>query len=449
MTRLEDRQILLRDIAQARVQGARLAPACALAGIDVCTLRRWKPNGEGLSHGDRRPDADRPVPSHALSQTERAQIIAVANEPRFAETPPVRIVPALADDGIYIASESSFHRVLRAHGQMHRRGRAQPPRASRPPTTHIATGPAEVWCWDVTFLPAQIQGRWFYLYLILDLYSRKIVGFEVHDTDSADHAAHLARRTALAEGIHAMPTRPVLHGDNGATLKATTVLAMLHWLGIKPSYSRPRVSDDNAFAEALFRTVKYRPEFPSKGFADLDAARQWTVQFVHWYNHEHRHSGIRYVTPAQRHAGQDRPLLEARHAVYQDARDRNPRRWSRQTRNWTPVTVVTLNPERDTLVQAATSQIQLSCSIGKPAFPSRPGNASPRRVTQGLGLRRADQGSGAARSHAQHREHGEDGEHRTFPAVSTVASLASVRFAQGRNRSPHKHVVASYERQLV
>jgi putative transposase len=135
------------------------------------------------------------------------------------------------------------------------------------------------------------------------LYSRKIVGFEVHDTDSAEHAAHLVRRTALAEGVHAMPVRPILHGDNGATLKATTVLAMLHWLGIKPSYSRPRVSDDNAFAEALFRTAKYRPEFPTKGFADLDAARQWAMirAVVH---HEHRHSGIRYVTPAQRHVRQ-------------------------------------------------------------------------------------------------------------------------------------------------
>jgi putative transposase len=411
MTRLEDRQILIRDIAQAHVQGARLAPACALAGIDVRTLQRWKSH-DGLSHGDRRPDADRPVPSHALSKTERAQIIAVANEPRFADTPPARIVPALADEGIYIASESSFHRVLRAHGQMNRRGRAQPPRASRPPTTHIATAPAEVWCWDLTFLPTQIQGRWFYLYLILDLYSRKIVGFEVHDTDSADHAAHLARRTALAEGIHAMPARPVLHGDDGATLKATTVLAMLHWLGIKPSYSRPRVSDDNAFAEALFRTVKYRPEFPSKGFADLDAARQWTVRFVQWYNHEHRHSGIRYVTPAQRHVGQDRPLLEARHAVYQDARDRNPRRWSRQTRNWTPVAAVTLNPERDGLVETAISQIQLSGSIGTPAFPSRPGNASATARNAGDGRR------AATRSHAQGalaHEHGEAGEHRPSP----------------------------------
>jgi transposase InsO family protein len=218
----------------------------------------------------------------------------------------------LADEGVYIASESSFHRVLRAHGQMNRRGRARPPRRLRPPTTHIATGPGDVWCWDVTLLPATVQGRWFYLYHILDLYSRKIVGFEVHDTDSADHAAHLARCTVLAEGVHAMPEKPVLHGDNGATLKGTTVLAMLHWLGIEPSYSRPRVSDDNPYAEALFRTAKYRPEFPVKDFAELDTARQWGAEFVHWYNDIHRHSGIQYVTPAQRHAGDDRPVLTAR-----------------------------------------------------------------------------------------------------------------------------------------
>jgi putative transposase len=394
MTRLEDRQILVRDIEQARADGARLAPSCALAGLDARTLRRWKA-GDGLLQGDRRPDADRPIPSHTLSEAERARIIAVANEPRFADTPPARIVPALADEGIYIASESSFHRVLRAHGQMNRRGRAQSPRTSRPPATHIATGPAEVWCWDVTFLPAQIQGRWFYLYLILDLFSRKIVGFEVHDTDSAEHAAHLVRRTALAEGVHAMPVRPVLHGDNGATLKATTVLAMLHWLGIKPSYSRPRVSDDNAFAEALFRTAKYRPEFPLKGFVDLEDARQWAMRFVQWYNHGHRHSGIRYVTPAQRHTGQDGPVLAARHAVYQDARQRNPQRWSGPTRNWTPVGVVTLNPERDSIVRAATSQILLSGSSGEPAFPSRPGSAQATARNGGDGRSRA------TRSHAQ------------------------------------------------
>jgi putative transposase len=418
MTRLEDRQILMRDIAQARADGARLAPACALAGFDPRTLQRWK-TGDGLSNGDRRPDADRPAPSHALSEAEQARIIAVANESRFSETPPARIVPALADEGIYIASESSFHRVLRARGQMHRRGRAQPPRKSGPPRTHIATRPGEVWCWDVTFLPSQMQGRWFYLYLILDLYSRKIVGFEVHDTDAAEHAAHLARRTALAEGIHAMPTRPVLHGDNGATLKATTVLAMLHWLGIMPSYSRPRVSDDNAFVEALFRTAKYRPVFPQNGFTDLAPARQWANRFVHWYNHEHRHSGIRYVTPAQRHAGHDRTLLAKRHAIYQRARERNPRRWSGQTRNWTPISDVTLNPERDSLVPSLTSSTRLLGSIGRPASPSRPGDTHATTRDEGDGR------SGTTRSHAQRSEHGEDGEHQTFTAVSPVAHSTS------------------------
>jgi transposase InsO family protein len=203
----------------------------------------------------------------------------------------------------------------------------------------------------MTFLPAVVLGRWFYLYLIMDVYSRKIVGFEVHDSDDADHAAHLLKRTALAEGIHAMLAKPVLHGDNGSTLKATTVLAMLYWLGVKPSYSRPRVSDDNAFVESLFRTAKYRPEFPHKGFADLDEARAWAAHFVRWYNHEHRHSGIRYVSPAQRHTGDDTAILAARHELYLQARQRNPRRWSRATRNWTPIGPVTLNPERDSVVR--------------------------------------------------------------------------------------------------
>jgi putative transposase len=431
MTRLEDRQTLMHQVAEARANGARRAPACILAGVDPRTIQRWRKN-DGLTRGDRRLDAIRPAPSHALTEEERARIVEVANEARFAETPPARIVPVLADEGVYIASESSFHRVLRAHGQMNRRGRARPPRRLRPPTTHIATGPGDVWCWDVTFLPATVQGRWFYLYLILDLYSRKIVGFEVHDTDSADHAAHLARRTALAEGVHAMPVKPVLHGDNGATLKGTTVLAMLHWLGIEPSYSRPRVSDDNPYAEALFRTAKYRPEFPVKGFAELDAARQWGAEFVHWYNDIHRHSGIKYVTPAQRHAGDDRPVLTARHELYQCARQANPRRWSGQTRDWTPVAAVTLNPERNSVVQTASPRTQLSGSAKAPAFPSRPVNASA------MGRNAGEERSTAARSHAQRplrREHGEDGAHRTFPAVSTMAHSRSAS-GPGHPRAP-------------
>ena len=351
MIALEDRQIVAHNIRIAHANGARLRPACEMAGIDLRTLQRWQAHA-GLTAGDGRPQAVRPTPSHALTPDERAQLLAVANEARFASVPPARIVPMLADEGVYLASESSFCRVLREHGQNRCRGRAKAPKASRPPTTHIATAARQVWCWDMTYLPAQIAGRWFYLYLILDLYSRKIVGWEVHERDSAEHAAHLARRTALAEGILGAVAKPVLHGDNGSTLKATTVLAMLNWLGIEPSYSRPRVSDDNAYAEALFRTAKYRPEFPRRGFASLEEARRWARQFAHWYNSEHRHSGIGYVTPGQRHAGQDQAILGARHALYLRARERNPRRWSRQTRNWTPVAAVTLNPERAAAIAA-------------------------------------------------------------------------------------------------
>ncbi len=350
MIDLEDRQRLAHNIQIAQDTGARLQPACATAGIDTRTLQRWRASG-GLVDGDGRPQAIRPTPAHALSLKERTELLRVANEPRFAAVPPARIVPMLADEGVYLASESSFARVLRAHGQATRRGRAREPHAVRPPTTHIATAPRQVWCWDMTYLPATVAGRWFHLYLILDLYSRKIVGWEVHDRDHADHAAHLVRRTALAEGIAAMPNKPVLHGDNGATLKATTVLAMLHWLGVKPSYSRPRVSDDNAYAESLFRTAKYRPEFPAKGFEDLAAARTWAAGFVRWYNVDHRHSGIRYVSPAQRHDGADHPILAARHALYTKARERSPARWSGATRNWSPVLAVTLNPERDGVIK--------------------------------------------------------------------------------------------------
>ena len=352
MIGLEDRRNAADNILKAHSNGARLHLACEIAGIDVRTLQRWRA-GDGLVKGDGRPAAARPTPAHALSAPEREELLRVANQPRFADVPPARIVPMLADEGVYLASESSFARVLRAHGQSRRRGRAKAPGTAKPPTTHVATGPRQVWCWDMTYLPTKVAGRWLYLYLILDLYSRKIVGWEVHDKDDAEHAAALVRRTALVERIATLDSKPVLHGDNGATLKATTVLMLLHWLGVKPSYSRPRVSDDNAFAEALFRTAKYRPEFPCAGFVDLDGARAWATQFVRWYNVEHRHSGIRYVSPAQRHAGEDKTILAARHALYVQARERNPARWSGDTRDWRPVGAVALNPERASPVAAA------------------------------------------------------------------------------------------------
>ena len=281
----------------------------------------------------------------------------------------------------------------------------------------------------MTFLPATVQGRWFYLYLILDLYSRKIVGFEVHDTDSADHAAHLARRAALTEAVHAMPVKPVLHGDNGATLKATTVLAMLHWLGIEP-LTRGRASATTILMPKhcsappnTGRSSRSRASPNSTPRAGLGLALRPLVQ------HEHRHSGIRYVTPRSATPGRILPRSLLAHELYQQARQANPRRWSGQTRDWTPVTSVTLNPERDAGSCGGFVAKPASGSVDAPAFPSRPGMPRPRRATEGTG---GAQPPGAGRAARSRREHGEDGAHRTFPEVSTVAHSAHVDQAIAR-----------------
>jgi len=164
---VEDRRKMVAEVEAAHRAGARLAPACELVGIRARTIQRWKADS-GLDRGDGRACAIRPLPGHALTQAEREQIVRVANESRFAQLPPARIVPMLADEGTYIASESSFHRVLRAQGQLRHRGRARAPQKMRPPSTHIATAINQVWTWDMTFLPAEVLGRFFYLYLVLD-----------------------------------------------------------------------------------------------------------------------------------------------------------------------------------------------------------------------------------------------------------------------------------------
>ena len=159
-----------------------------------------------------------------------------------------------------------------------------------------------MWCWDITWLPGPIRRQFTFLYRILDLYSRKIVGWEVHEVENRAQARDLVERTVWREGILDPPQ--VLHGDNGSPLKGATVQALLGWLGITASFSRPRVSDDNACAEALFRALKYSPGFPRQGFATLAAARDWVHAFADGYNTIHRHRGIQYVTPRQRHSGE-------------------------------------------------------------------------------------------------------------------------------------------------
>ena len=339
-----DRQNAIALIDQAKAAGARRTPACTELGIDVRTCRRWR--AKVGTPEDRRPTAPRPVPSNALSEAERQAVLDVCNSQAFESLPPSQIVPRLADQGRYLASEASFYRILRAEEQQHHRGRAKPPARRQPPTSHRARGPCEVWSWDITWMPGPIRGVFFYLYLFLDILSRKVVGWEVYERESAEHAADLVCRAVWAEGCLTRPL--VLHADNGSPMKGATMKATLERLGVTASYSRPRVSDDNPFSEALFRTCKYRPDWPTSGFASKEDAQRWVASFVAWYNHEHRHSAIRFVTPSARHAGEDRTLLERRTQLYTEARAANPSRWSRQIRNWSPVGDVCLNPERDT-----------------------------------------------------------------------------------------------------
>lgn len=330
-------------IRQAQQAGCRLHRACAELGLSVRTFQRWVREGDAAVPADGRTTVEKPAPGHKLSEAERQQMLAVANSEEFASLPPSQIVPALADRGEYLASESSFYRVLKAASQQHHRGRARKP-SERVATSHCATGPNQVWSWDITWLPAAVKGQYFYWYMMLDVFSRKIVAHEVHRAESAELAAQLMRRASLAEGVGGRAL--VLHSDNGSAMKGATMLATLEQLGVAASFSRPRVSNDNAYAEALFRTCKYRPDYPSKPFGSLEEARAWTQTFVRWYNHQHKHSGLKFVTPAQRHAGQAKAIMSKREQLYAAAKSRNPRRWSGQTRNWTLQNEVWLNPER-------------------------------------------------------------------------------------------------------
>jgi len=188
------------------------------------------------------------------------------------------------------------------------------------------------------------MGIYFYLYLFMDIFSRKIVGWQVYAAESSELASEVMRDMCERENI--APDQMVLHSDNGSPMKGATMLATLQALGVVPSFSRPSVSNDNPYSESLFKTMKYCPDYPHKPFENILAARQWVDTFVRWYNDEHRHSAIGFVTPAQRHAGLDVALLGKRVDVYEAAKARNPERWSGATRNWQSVLVVHLNPEK-------------------------------------------------------------------------------------------------------
>jgi len=313
----------------------------------VRTIERWRTAPDG-DDGRRGPHER---PHNALTPIEEAQVVKVLMSSRYAGLSPKQLVPQLADEGLYLASESTMYRIQRRHGLRTHKPTATRNHVTRACTVHEATRPNQVWSWDITWLPTTVRGEYLHLYLVMDVWSRRIVGWRIEKKESADAAAELIVQTCRETNVD--PRGLVLHSDNGTPMRGSTMISTLQWLGIVPSFSRPHVSDDNPYSEALFRTLKYTPAYPRLPFADLASAQEWVERFVAWYNGEHRHSAIRYVTPNERHFGAEQDILTRRHELYERARSANPERWTRSTRNWAPVGLVVLNPERRVLEAAA------------------------------------------------------------------------------------------------
>ena len=335
--RVEERRRVLDLISEALNAGARQSRACGELGLHPRTVQRWATGADDQRRVPKR------VPHNRIGNAQREGVISLVKTARFRDLPQKQIVPTLADEGRYMVSEATMYRILRSERLLTHRGSSRPRTYHRPPEL-VAGEPNTVWCWDITYLRAPVRGMFYYLYLLEDLYSRRIVGWQVLEHESADEAGRLVERTCLEHDVDSSKLH--LHSDNGGPMKGATMLATLQRLGVVASFSRPRVSDDNPFPEALFRTLKYRPGFSNRPFRDIDEARSWVTEFVRWYNTEHLHSGLNFVTPDDRYFGRDAGILAARHHVYTRAREKHPERWSGETRNWSPVPAVTLNPSQ-------------------------------------------------------------------------------------------------------
>ncbi len=310
-------KILTRTISEAAMEGCRVKVACNDLGIDFKTYCRWKENTLDRRSG---PTS---APANKLSADVKSEIVLIANSAEFKDDSPWIIVAKLADKKTYIASESSFYKVLKEKNLLNHRGKSKA-RTHNRPLPLIATGPNQIWSWDITYLMTCIRGIYWYLYLFMDIFSRKIVGFDIFQEESMQNSARIFDTICSNENIK--KDQLTLHSDNGGPMKGATMLATLQRLGVMPSFSRPRISDDNPYSESLFKTVKYHHTYPGQ-FKTLDEAKRWVSGFVNWYNNDHLHSGIKYVTPAQRHIGVDREILAKREAVYLKAKKDHPERW--------------------------------------------------------------------------------------------------------------------------
>lgn len=284
------------------------------------------------------PDSE---PANKLTEAEREAIVTAATTIDYRDLSPWQIVAKLADTGSYLGSESSFYKVLKERKLLTHRGKSKKAVHFKPEPL-VAIRSNQIWSWDITYLKGPIRGDFFYLYMFMDIFSRKIVGWEIHENESMNKSSELVTKICKEEKIK--EHQLVLHADNGGSMKGATMLVTLQKLGVVPSFSRPKVSDENPFSESLFKTLKYCPQYPSSAFNSMIEARDWVSNFVIWYNTKHLHSGIKFVTPEEKHKGLDIEILNKRKIVYEKAKQKNPNRWSGKIRNWNAVTEVFLNP---------------------------------------------------------------------------------------------------------
>lgn len=329
-----DRVVVVELVSKAVIEGCRLKVACNDLEIDFKTYCRWKDNTLDRRNG--------PIsaPANKLSAEVRNEIVSIANSSEFKDDSPWVIVAKLADKETYIASESSFYKVLKEKNLLTHRGKSKA-RTHNRPSPLIATAPNQIWSWDITYCMSDVRGIYWYLYLFMDIFSRKIVGFDIFQEESMQNSSRIFDTICSNENIK--KNQLTLHSDNGGPMKGATMLATLQRLGVMPSFSRPRVSDDNPYSESLFKTVKYHHTYPGQ-FKTLDEAKKWVIGFVNWYNCDHLHSGIKFVTPEQRHLGVDKEILEKREDVYLKAKKNHPQRWgSRAVKNFKYIKEVNLN----------------------------------------------------------------------------------------------------------
>lgn len=269
------------------------------------------------------PPAPHPTPERALTAAERETVRDELNSERFQDSSPRQVFAALLDEGIYLCSVSTMYRVLDAHGEVReRRNQLQHPVYSKPEL--VATAPNQVWSWDITKLKGPVTWSFFYLYVILDIFSRFVVGWLIAERETAQLAHQLIDQTCARQGI--ARDELTLHADRGGPMRSQTVAHLLSDLGVTQSHARPYTPDDNPFSEAQFKTLKYRPEFPER-FGSQPEARRFCRPFFHWYNYEHYHSGIGFLTPASLHYGQAAALLDQRNIVLQAAYEAHPERF--------------------------------------------------------------------------------------------------------------------------